>query len=261
MKKIKVLNLYAGIGGNRKLWNDDLIEVTAVEIDEKIANIYKENFPDDEVIVEDAHQFLLEYYKEFDFVWSSPPCQSHSRSRFWGMNRGYKAIYPDMKLWQEIIFLQHYFKGFFVVENVIGFYPPFIEPQKIGRHYFWANFKISSFETPSLSKFVNSLDKLQKYHGFDLSKYKIKMDKRILLRNCVDSSLGLHIFNSAYKKQTQKLLSVSHKSHTQANPKKDLSFNTGLDETSKEVSQISANAETSLNPNIKLNSGCYLAGR
>jgi len=212
MAKIKVLNLYAGIGGNRKLWKN--VDVTAVEIDENIANIYKENFPEDEVIVTDAHQFLLEHYKEFDFIWTSPPCQSHSRSRFWGMNRGYEAIYPDMKLWQEIIFLQHYFKGFFVVENVIGFYPPFIEPQKIGRHYFWTNFKITDFETPSLSKFVNSLDKLQKYHGFDLSKYKIKMDKRILLRNCVDSSLGLHIFKSAYKEPKQKLLSVSHKSHT-----------------------------------------------
>ena len=119
------------------------------------------------------------------------------------MNRGYKAIYPDMKLWQEIIFLQHYFKGFFVVENVIGFYLPFIEPQKIGRHYFWTNFKITDFKTPSLSKFVNSLDKLQKYHGFDLSNHKIKMDKRILLRNCVDSSLGLHIFESAYKERSE----------------------------------------------------------
>ena len=40
---MKVLNLYAGIGGNRKLWTD--VEVTAVEIDPKRAEIYKHYFP------------------------------------------------------------------------------------------------------------------------------------------------------------------------------------------------------------------------
>lgn len=68
---MKVLNLYAGIGGNRKLWTD--VEVTAVELDKKVAQVYKDNFPKDEVIVEDAHEFLLKNYKEFDFIWSSPP--------------------------------------------------------------------------------------------------------------------------------------------------------------------------------------------
>ena len=34
---IKILNLYAGIGGNRRLWPDDEIEVTAVELNPKIA--------------------------------------------------------------------------------------------------------------------------------------------------------------------------------------------------------------------------------
>lgn len=35
---IKVLNLYAGIGGNRKLWKD--VEVTAVEKNPQVADIY-----------------------------------------------------------------------------------------------------------------------------------------------------------------------------------------------------------------------------
>ena len=39
MEKIKVLNLYAGIGGNRKLWPSDKIEVTAVEYKQEIADI------------------------------------------------------------------------------------------------------------------------------------------------------------------------------------------------------------------------------
>ncbi len=76
---MKILNLYAGIGGNRKLWKD--IEVTAVENDKKILNIYKNNFPKDLIILDDAHKFLLEHYKEYDFIWSSPPCQSHSSFR------------------------------------------------------------------------------------------------------------------------------------------------------------------------------------
>lgn len=35
---MKILNLYAGIGGNRKKWGDDH-EITAVELDEEIAAI------------------------------------------------------------------------------------------------------------------------------------------------------------------------------------------------------------------------------
>lgn len=71
-EKMKILNLYAGIGGNRKLWEGH--EVTAIEYNQDIANIYKDFFPDDSVIVADAHQYLLDHYKEYDFIWSSPPC-------------------------------------------------------------------------------------------------------------------------------------------------------------------------------------------
>lgn len=76
---MKILNLYAGIGGNRKLWsleNEDL-EITAIEYDENIANIYKDFYPNDEVIVTDAHEYLLNNYANFDFVWSSPPPVKH----------------------------------------------------------------------------------------------------------------------------------------------------------------------------------------
>ena len=63
---MKVLNLYAGIGGNRKLWTD--CEVTAVEYDSKIAAVYKKNFPNDIVIVADAHKYLVENIDNFDFI-------------------------------------------------------------------------------------------------------------------------------------------------------------------------------------------------
>ena len=111
---MKILNLYAGIGGNRKLWGDEH-EITAVENDPEIAEIYRTLYPKDILIIGDAHQYLLDHYQEYDFIWTSPPCPTHSRSRFWGMNRGYKPVYPDMKLYEEILLLQHYFKGKYVV--------------------------------------------------------------------------------------------------------------------------------------------------
>lgn len=200
---MKILNLYSGIGGNRKLWGDTH-DIVAIEDDEFIAKVYKENFPKDKVFVCDAHSYLLNHYNEFDFIWSSPPCPSHSRSRFWGMNRGYKPIYPDMRLYQEILLLKHYYKGKYCVENVIPFYSPLIEPQKISRHCFWANFIIHPKDFPPLSKIQNDLGKLEKHFGFEIKKYEfLKGDKRILLRNCVEPELGLHIFQEAFREHKQ----------------------------------------------------------
>lgn len=186
---MKVLNLYAGIGGNRKLWKD--VEVTAVEINPEIAKIYQDFFPEDKVIVGDAHQFLLEHYEEFDFIWSSPPCPSHSRIRKLhthspdGIRKAQnKAIYPDMKLYEEILFLEGYFKGKWVVENVISWYEPLIEPVKVQRHYFWSNFII---------------------HKINVEPDHINEEKDTKIRNMVNPELALHIFEMAFKKQQEVL--------------------------------------------------------
>ena len=103
---MKILNLYACLGGNRYKWNEvkDDIDVVAVELDEELAKLYQERFPNDTVIVADAHQYLLDHYQEFDFIWSSPPCPTHSRARFSRRNTTTPA-YPDLKLYEEIIFL------------------------------------------------------------------------------------------------------------------------------------------------------------
>ena len=199
---MKILNLYAGIGGNRKLWGDEH-EVTAVEYNEQIADVYRDLFPKDNVLVCDAHKYLLESFNKYDFIWSSPPCQSHSsiRQNLAVRYRGVDPVYPDMKLYQEILFLQANFKGKWVVENVKPYYKPLIEPtHKIQRHYFWTNFDIEAFDITELIKKKAKLRKAQipelsEFHGFDLSKYKLK-NKRQILRNCVYPPLGKHILDS-----------------------------------------------------------------
>lgn len=195
-KPLKVLNLYAGLGGNRKLWSD--VDVTAVEIDPQIAALYSKYHPEDNVIVGDAHKYLLDHYSEFDFIWSSIPCPSHSRARFWSSKGGTtKPVYPDFKLYEEIIFLKHFFKGVYVVENVIPYYPMLIPGRKIGRHVFWTNFPIRD-TSESFDADINGLKPSQGNFGYDLTGIKLKQRKDKILRNLVNPELGMHIFNSAF---------------------------------------------------------------
>ena len=80
--------------------------------------VYQDYFPDDRVIIDDAHDYLEKHFNEYDFIWSSPPCPTHSRLKPAGVaatNKGntgcikhkQKAVYPDMKLYEEIIFFKH----------------------------------------------------------------------------------------------------------------------------------------------------------
>jgi DNA (cytosine-5)-methyltransferase 1 len=192
---MKVLNLYACLGGNRYLW--DNCEVTAVELDAELARLYQERFPNDTVIIADAHQYLLDHYKEFDFIWSSPPCPSHSRARYWGSKGGQVApIYPDAKLYQEITFLKHFFDGKWVVENVKPYYDPWIYPtQKLGKHFFWSNFVIPEFKT--LSAHYESQKEIELFHKINLTDYKGEQSKKKIARNMVHFETGKHIFDIA----------------------------------------------------------------
>lgn len=190
---MKILNLYAGIGGNRKLWGDDH-EITAVEYDPHIASVYSHYFPNDVMVTGDAHAYLLAHYKEFDFIWSSPPCPSHSDIRRCGVHKGqYPALYPDMKLYEEILLLQYFAKGKWVVENVIPYYPPLIPAQQLGRHMVWSNFIIGDFNHDDDRKH-GDIAATSVVYGFDLAQFPVK-DKRKLLRNMVDPILGQHIMH------------------------------------------------------------------
>ena len=198
---MKILNLYAGIGGNRKLWGDEH-EITAVELNEEIAKIYKDFFPNDKVIVADAHQYLLEHFEEFDFIWSSPPCPTHSRVRK-ATSQQNKPIFPDMKLYEEILLLEGYFKGKWVVENVISWYDPLIKPYQFREHYYWSNFVIDGKKN-AFRCHDGKNEELEKVKGFDLSKYS-GIDKTKILRNCVEPEAGKFIFDLAFTSKQEVL--------------------------------------------------------
>lgn len=199
---MKVLNLYAGVGGNRKLWKN--CDVTAVEVDEKIAAVYKKLNPNDKVIIGDAHEYLRENFREFDFIWTSPPCPTHSRMAKATRHKNRK--FPDMRLYEEILFLQHFFKGKFVVENVTPFYEPLINPTgKVGRHYFWSNFEFEVKDLKRPENFINMANLAGRASLMDW--LDIHFEERIycsgnhcpaqVLRNCVHPQIGLSIFEQA----------------------------------------------------------------
>ena len=197
---MKILNLYACLGGNRYKWGDEH-DITAVEWDEELAKLYQERFPNDKVIVADAHQYLLDHYKEFEFIWSSPPCPTHSRVRVSQKNReNFKVQYPDMKLYEEIIFLDNFFNGKYVVENVIPYYEPLIPAQKRGRHLYWTNFNLPSKlneRNGGIMGSNNEIEKWCKFHDYDFRKYKGKQRLDKIARNLVDYEAGKTILDTA----------------------------------------------------------------
>ena len=197
---MKILNLYACLGGNRYKWNEvkDDIEVTAVELDFELARLYQERFPNDKVIIADAHEYLLKHYKEYDFIWSSPPCPSHSRARFW--NSKAERVYPDLKLYEEIILLQTHFKGKYCVENVVPYYEPLIPANKRGRHLFWTNFNLPIVLSNRSLKIVQKgkeMERLIKFHDYNFRKYKGEQFIYKIGRNLVDYEAGKNILNTA----------------------------------------------------------------
>lgn len=172
------------------------IEVTAIELNPEIAKIYQDFFPNDKVIVADAHEYLLEHFQEFDFIWTSPPCPTHSRVRKVTTHQN-PPIYPDMKLYEEILLLEGYFKGKWVVENVISWYEPLIKPYVFREHYYWSNFVIDG-KKHKKRHIDGTKEELQNNLEIDISKYQ-GIDKIKALRNCVEPKAGLEIFNMAFK--------------------------------------------------------------
>jgi DNA (cytosine-5)-methyltransferase 1 len=206
---MKILNLYACLGGNRYKWDDVAkeagieIQVTAVELDEAAAALYQERFPNDIVVIADAHQYLLEHYQDFDFIWSSPPCPSHSKVRFTQKSReSFVPLYPDLKLYEEILFLDNFYKGKYVVENVIPYYEPLIQGQKRGRHLYWTNFILPNDigeRKVLIGRGTNEVNKLCEFHNYDFRQYKGEQRIDKMARNLVDYEAGKTILETALK--------------------------------------------------------------
>jgi len=197
---MKILNLYACLGGNRYKWGDEH-EITAVEMDPVLAKLYQDRFPNDKVVQGDAHQYLLDHYKEYDFIWSSPPCPTHSRVRFSQKTTDfYVPKYPDMSLYQQVIFLENHFEGKYCVENVIPYYEPLIPAKKRGRHLYWTNFNLPNKLSDRKVNVAHGRDEVKnlcEFHEFDFYQYSGKQSKQKIARNLVDFVAGKAILDAA----------------------------------------------------------------
>ena len=195
---MKILNLFAGIGGNRTLWGD-YHEITAVEFDLDIAKIYQERFPKDLVIITDALGFVEKFMDEYDFIWASPVCKTHSRLNTTCQN----MRIPDItSLYGLIIFLDRFHKGKYCVENVNPYYKPLVAPTMfLGRHCFWSNFLIPEKKFPQPAGTLKDLPikDLQNWHQITETK------NRQYLRNCVDYRIGKYILDCATKRKQRTL--------------------------------------------------------
>lgn len=217
---MKILNLFAGIGGNRINWKNH--EIIAIEYEPKIASWYQFNFPQDKIIISDVYKFLNDInnhnlLKDIDFVWASPPCITHTMLPKNTHNKHiiHRKI-PDMTgIYGLYIFLSNISSNFnkklkFVIENIKPWYKPLIKPTvALERHYFWSNFHIPS------KKFVKPYAHLNKSYAdltitemlsflpFSLPPFKIS-NKTQILHNCVNFEVAEYILNCIQAKRSLK---------------------------------------------------------
>jgi len=174
-------------------------QITAVELDPSVAGAYAKMFPLDNVVKADAHSFLLNNFEDFDFIWSSPPCPTHSKAQILNCKgKGQSPKYIDCQLWQEIILLKTFYRGVFAVENVVTYYEPLVKPSfKQGRHYYWT----SSADKPAYKKEEHAVLRLRKsvnelieQYGLPKSILEDVKDIRRCLRRMLNPKQGLEVF-------------------------------------------------------------------
>lgn len=109
-----------------------------------------------------------------------------------------------MKLYEEIIFLKHWCKKSYLVENVRSYYEPLIKPQEITKHYFWSNFVIKKWNGKRkvvYNAVGQTTDvKMKSKKMFVRDWYGFKGDKRAIINNAIEDKLGKHILKCVLKK-------------------------------------------------------------
>lgn len=204
---LHVLNAYAGIGGNRHLWPTEW-RVTAVELDPRVAAEYGRRYPDDVVLVEDAHIAVLERASDFDAVWTSPPCPTHSRLARVNASRYGTALVPDHRLLDEISSLRAA-GGLYVVENVHSYYRPPVLPDLVtDRHYYWMS-KVPDMLAP-LDRVVighwggtTSSEELARAYGLPPLARGSVPRRDLAMRNAVAPLEGLQVAVAAFGYESQ----------------------------------------------------------
>ena len=107
---------------------------------------------------------------------------------------------------QVYVFLKHFFKGKWTVENVKPYYDLLIIPtQELGRHLFWSNFSIPKIEHKNISNFITAdtkkdIELMKKWIGINYEG-NIYIDGNHspgqVLRNCVHPEVGKYILDRA----------------------------------------------------------------
>lgn len=184
---MKILNLFCGIGGNRAYW-PGRHDVTAVDESDLALRFYRDLYGADNIVQADAWMFLLDNFQDFDFIWASPPCKSHSR---WRLCK--KPEYADLRIYALITFLQTWFKGLYCVENVKPYYAQLIPAINRGRHLLWTNFYVPEFNTPSVQMDTASVEGLRSHLEYQVGDCK----DRELLRNCCHPKIGKEVLRAA----------------------------------------------------------------
>ena len=169
MTKLKILDLFCGLGGVARGFQTFLIEngidfeYYAIDVDDRILKAHKVLNPRSIVIKRDAYSFSDEELCNYDFIWASPPCETHSIVGTW---RRKISVDPDMRLYELIDRLYDLGKPF-VVENVKPYYKPPIRPtSRANRHVLWSNLEIPPIKVnlPTFTSVKNKIDTLARYH-------------------------------------------------------------------------------------------------
>jgi len=197
---LKILDLFCGIGGVARGFHDYLQEhrikylYVAIDIDKHVLKAHKALNPLSNVILRDAYSFSIDELRRYDFVWASPPCETHSIAGIW--TRKEKKS-PDFRLYKLILTL-HDANIPFVVENVKPYYNPPIKPtSKANRHRLWSNLSISpvNLRLTPFERVKNSTRTLCEYHDLpeEIAKIIPSKKRRDALRDMVHHEIAYEI--------------------------------------------------------------------